>query len=76
MQRNATFRSCTSCHGSGRAVASNAERAKWLQIDAKRYQAERWAQSFEAAQAWLHKMLCARLKKPLTVQLERRTKRD
>lgn len=76
MQRNATFRSCTACHGSGRAKVSQVERRVWLQITEETFRAERWGHRFDAASAWLRYWIEGRLRKPLTTQLARRIKRD
>lgn len=75
MQRNATFRACDICHGSGRARPSNGERARWLEISLEWYESERWEQRYTAAQLWLKRILNNRLQRPLTAELERRTKR-
>jgi hypothetical protein len=75
MQRNATFRPCTACQGSGRASPSHGERARWLGLTNEIYDAERWPQRFNAALHWLKLMIVGRMKRPLTNQLERRRKR-
>jgi hypothetical protein len=72
MQRNATFRVCTSCNGTRRAAISHAERIKWLAMTRERYDAERWGRRFEAAITWLNQHHAKRLTRPLTNQLERR----
>lgn len=75
MQRNATFRPCTGCHGSGQARSSDIERARWLEMPRATYEAERWGQRFNAALIWLKQFHVGRLQRPLTEQLERRKKR-
>jgi hypothetical protein len=75
MQRNATFRPCMPCQGSGRAMASHGERARWLRLSMETYDAERWSQKFNAATTWLTTLIHGRMKRPLTNQLERRKKR-
>lgn len=74
MKRNAVFRDCTVCHGSRRAVPSHTARRKALQISFSEYEAQGWGQHFNAALTWLSRDI-ARLSRPLTVQLERGTKR-
>lgn len=74
MQRNATFRPCTGCHGNGRARPSATDRLRWLGISRDRYEADGWAQRFNAALGLLQ-LIAARFKRPLTAQLERRKKR-
>lgn len=75
MQRNATFRVCTTCEGSRRQPASHGDRARSVGLTPAQYDAERWDVHFGAALIWLTKLIERRLKKPLTVQLERSTKR-
>jgi len=75
MQRNATFRPCTGCQGSGRAVASHGERARWLELTMAQYETDRWPQRFNAAAMWLTTLIHGRMKRPLTNQLERRKRR-
>jgi hypothetical protein len=80
MQRNARFTTCRTrggggCQGTGRAQASHTERIRWLQIERVAYEAERWAQRFNAGQTWLSFLIHRRLYRPLTGQLERRKKR-
>jgi hypothetical protein len=80
-QRNARFTACRTrggadgCHGTGRAVASHTERAKWLDLGIEKYDEERWAQRFNAALIWIEHRIAGRMKRPLTLQLGRRTKR-
>lgn len=76
MQRNATFAVCPGCHGSRRQPASVAERRRALGIDRERYEAERWDRRFEAARRWCAWVIAPTLRNPLTVQLERRIRRD
>lgn len=75
MQRNATFRECMGCHGSGRARPSHTERARWLEIPMQWYESEGWEQRFTAAHLWLSQLLHRRVRRPLTAELERSTKR-
>jgi len=75
MQRNAVFRVCRTCGGSGRRPASSTERRMALGIDAARYDAERWDRRFEAGRHWCVRLIMPILREPLTVQLERRRKR-
>ncbi len=75
MQRNAIFRVCTSCHGSRRSIPSHTARRMALGIDIKAYELEGWGQHFNAGLSWLSNVVCRRLGRPLTVQLERRKKR-
>lgn len=49
MQRNATFRPCNACHGSGRAMASQTVRRQRLGLDLERYNAERWDRHVDVA---------------------------
>lgn len=74
MKRNATFRDCPTCHGSRRAVPSHTARRKALGISFKEYDAQGWAQHFNAALTWLGRDV-GRLCRPLTVQLERSRRR-
>ena len=75
MQRNATFRPCTPCHGSRRAMPSHTARRMALGIALEVYEAETWARHFSAGLAWLTTLLYRRVHRPLTVQLERSKKR-
>lgn len=79
MQRNATFRPCVACSGSGRAAVSHPERIKAMKpalvLTREDYEGQRWMQRFNAAQAWLQQLLPNRLLKALTAELERRTRR-
>jgi hypothetical protein len=75
MQRNAIFRVCTCCHGSGRPLSSPPQRMKALGLDRARYEEERWDQRFSAAFEWLNKFLPPRLQRALTAELGRRTRR-
>jgi hypothetical protein len=74
-QRNATFRPCNACDGCGRAAISHTARATWLEISREDYEAARWPQRFNAATTWLELLIVGRVKRALTLQLERRTKR-
>lgn len=74
MQRNATFRVCDACHGSRRAVPSHTARRVALGVTIHQYEAQRWAQHFNAAFTWLSRDV-GRLTRPLTAQLERSKKR-
>lgn len=76
MQRNATFIVCRSCNGTRHRVACHIERARCLGLTREEYDAGRWGATVNAAIAWLSKLLANRLLRPLTVQLERRTKHD
>jgi hypothetical protein len=76
MMRNARFTTCRTkagggCHGTGHARPSHTVRTRLLEIDHATYEAERWAQRFNAAHAWLEFYFLARVKKALTRQLER-----
>jgi hypothetical protein len=73
MKRNAVFRVCPSCHGSRRAMPSHTTRRRALEVKIEDYEAHGWAQHFRAALAWLDLEIARRLKRPLTVQLERGT---
>ena len=78
MARNARFTQCggrMGCGGTGRPVPSQTARRLALQLDIKRYDAERWDTHFQAAMTWLSMHLAARATKPLTAQLERSKKR-
>lgn len=75
MKRNATFRVCPTCQGSRRALPSHTARRKALELTSEDYEAQRWAQHFKAGLAWLDIWIARRLRRPLTVQLERGTKR-
>lgn len=75
MQRNATFRTCKACAGTRRQPVSHAQRAQALGLTRQRYDDERWDAHCGAAISWLGKQIAPRLKRPLTVQLERGTKR-
>lgn len=75
MQRNATFRPCTACCGSGRAPVRHPERMKTLGLTRAEYDAQHWAQRFTAALGWLNQMLPSRLVRVLTAELERRKRR-
>jgi hypothetical protein len=79
-QRNARFTACrtksgTGCHGTGRAFPSHTARARWLELTHVEYDEQRWGQRFNAAITWLEHRIAGRLRRPLTRQLERRTKR-
>lgn len=74
MQRNAVFRVCGACNGTRRAMPSHTERVRWLGLELTVYESERWGQRFNAALAWLS-VIAARMHRPLTAQLERRTRR-
>lgn len=76
MQRNAVFRECVGCLGSGRMRPSNTERARWLEMDRTRYEAEGWERRFTLARVYLERRLHRRVHRPLTVELERSTKRS
>ncbi len=75
MKRNAVYRACPTCHGSGRAVPSHTARRKALGITYQEYEAQGWGQHFRAAFTWLNSPHLGRLKGQLTIQLERRRKR-
>lgn len=75
MQRNATFRACTTCNGSRRAAISHTARVQWLGMTMSVYESERWAQRFTAALVWLNQFHANRLVRPLTAELERRKRR-
>lgn len=71
MQRNATFIVCRSCIGSKRASHSEGERCRWLGLSKADYDHGVWGASINAAVTWLGKILAQRLRRPLTLQLER-----
>jgi len=75
MQRNATFRVCTACHGSRRQATSHPARMKILGLTREQYEKRRWPQHFNAALIWLNEKLIARVHRPLTAELERRKRR-
>jgi hypothetical protein len=75
MQRNATFRVCPACDGSRLAPIRHPERMKLLGLTREEYEAGRWPQHFKAALVWLGKMVAPMVQRPLTRELERRTKR-
>lgn len=76
MQRNAIYRPCGACHGTGRAPSSPPQRMKALGMSRERYDgAERWDQKFAAAMTWLGGLLPRRLTRVLTAELERRKRR-
>lgn len=78
MKRNAQFRHCPvsgGCGGSGKATPSHTRRRMTLGLDLARYEAENWGGHVRAAVSWLERMQ-TRLRRPLTVQLERSTKRE
>jgi hypothetical protein len=79
-QRNARFTPCRTktgigCQGTGRAIPSHRERARWLELSIAQYDEGRWQQRFNVGHAWLEHRIAHRLKRPLTAQLERSTKR-
>ena len=77
MQRNAMFTTCMGkmgCGGTGRPTPSHTARRVALGITHERFDKERWDRNFSAAITWLHRDL-GRLNRPLTVQLDRSTKR-
>lgn len=76
MQRNATFRVCTACDGSRRQATSHSQRVTALGISRDRYDSERWDAICKAAVHWLGNILPARLRRPLTLELEKSTKRS
>lgn len=76
MQRNATFRPCDACMGSGRAAVRPPERMKMLGLTREQYEQQRWPQRFNAVISWLELMLPSRIVRSLTLQLERRKKRN
>jgi hypothetical protein len=75
MQRNAIYRPCSACHGSGRQPSSPPQRMKALGLTREQYDAGRWDQRFSAAMTWLAELLPRRLNRPLTAELERRKRR-
>jgi hypothetical protein len=76
MQRNAVFRVCEACRGSGRARASQGERARHLGLDRATFERGHWDKHIKACLAWLRTLLITRPDRPLTQQLERRKKRS
>jgi hypothetical protein len=75
MQRNATFRPCVACSGSGRAPIRHPERMKALGLTRQQYEEQRWPQRFNAACTWLGELLPSRIVRALTAELERRKRR-
>jgi len=75
MQRNATYRPCTACSGSGRSAIRHPERTKVLGLTREQYELQHWPHRFAAALIWLEELLPSRITRALTAQLERRTKR-
>lgn len=75
MQRNATFRTCQACSGSRRSPVRHPERMKALGLTREQYEAARWPQHFNAALAWLGKLVAPLIHRALTAELERRKKR-
>lgn len=75
MQRNAIFGVCSECRATGRARPSQGERARWIGVAMCEYESDRWEQRFNAALSWLKHLLARRVMRPLTAQLERRTRR-
>ncbi len=75
MKRNAVYRHCTTCQGSGRAVPSHTARRKALGITFQQYEEQGWGNHFRAAFIWLNSPHLGRLKGQLTIQLERSKKR-
>jgi hypothetical protein len=78
--RNARFTQCrtkgnTGCQGTGRATASHTERVRWMEMTIEQYDEGRWSQRFNAGLTWIEHRIAGRVKRPLTLQLERRTKR-
>jgi hypothetical protein len=76
MKRNAIFRVCPTCQGSRRALPSHPARRKALDITFAQYERQGWSQHFRASFTWLSVTVTRRLRRPLTVQLERGTKHD
>jgi hypothetical protein len=75
MQRNAIFRPCSACDGTGRQASSPPQRMKALGLTREQYDAGRWDQRFSAGLTWLNELLPRRLNRPLTAELERRKRR-
>jgi hypothetical protein len=75
MQRNATFRVCQACAGTGRQRPSQGERARAIEVTLKDFDAQHWLQRFDLATQYLNRLLDKRLMRPLTAELERRKKR-
>lgn len=76
MQRNATFRPCVACSGTGRASIRHPERMKDLGLTREQYEGQHWQQRFNAGLKWLTELLPSRLMRSLTSQLERRKTRS
>jgi hypothetical protein len=74
MQRNAIFRPCRACNGSGRSLPCHPERMKLLGLTREQYDAAHWMHLFSAAHAWLGRSIWY-LARPLTAELERRKRR-
>lgn len=72
MQRNAIFRSCSACNGSGAQASSPPQRMKALGLTREQYDTGRWDQKFSAARIWLGDVLRKRITRVLTAELERR----
>lgn len=75
MQRNATFAVCTSCQGTRMAAPNETERARWMGVTAKAYEDDGWTRRFSVGRIWLTGVLARRINRPLTAELERRTRR-
>lgn len=75
MQRNAVYRPCSACQGTGRQPSSPPQRMKALGLTREQYDAGRWDQRFSAGITWLSELLPRRLNRPLTAELERRKRR-
>lgn len=76
MQRNATYGPCDACKATGRARPSQQLRVRLLGMTHQIYEADNWKQRFNAALIWLSHLLHDRIKRPLTAELERGTKRS
>lgn len=76
MKRNAIFRTCRACHGSGRCTPSHTARRKAIGLTLEQYDGHGWSTHFKAGMVWLEVTISRRLKRPLTVQLERSRKRE
>lgn len=70
-QRNATFRLCPACSGSGKLPPRHAERCALLGISRADYERGGWARRFNLLRHLLDTAACARLARACAVQLER-----
>ena len=75
MQRNAVFRPCRACNGSGRIFRGSTERAQAMGMSRATFEAGQWGERVRVCWYWIRQFILTRPHRPLTVQLERRRKR-